>query len=212
MENKEAESSFPNGKIVLCDGRVLECYPLEQQHIADENNVELDTTGQYLTYGNNKHRTHATRDEEKMAQEQLFMENALFLFNNQERILADSRMFLCPIAVENSIAYTGTSGLRAPTLGIYIEWWNSCSGTVRVNDDGSRSIVCRISGSPLSGSNSCTAVRDDGKIESISLNPFSEHWVPFTRINKRYSEAKARYKAYTLQQVLDILKSAEHKA
>ena len=44
--------------------------------------------------------------------------------------MQDSLMFLAPVAAENVLAYTGTSGFRNPTLGVYLEWWVHCEGAV----------------------------------------------------------------------------------
>ena len=69
-------------------------------------------------------------------------------------------------------------------------------------DDGVQGIVYRIAGSPLSGTNCCAAVRADGVCEKACVKSFPDSFRPFIGINCRYSEAKARYQAYTLQQVL----------
>lgn len=208
--NKQYDSegcNFPENKIVLLDGRELACFPLavEEQGKVEENKIDFDTTGRYLTIGNAPRRKKEEVPAEVSASQKLFIENALFILDNRKRILADSRMFLCPIAIENGLAYTGTSGFRSPTLGVYLEWWNACEGTLRVDDDGVRSLVYHIAGSPLSGTNRCTAIREDGTSEKVSLQPFSKYWLPFTKINKRYDIAKARYQAYDLQEVLALL-------
>ena len=76
---------------------------------------------------------------------------------------------------------------------------------MRIDKKGRRSLVYHMAGSPLSGSNRSSVVREDGKIETVTLSPFINHWSPFIKINTRYTEAKVRYQAYTLQEVLDIL-------
>lgn len=44
---------FPPGKIVLLDGREIDCHPREEGRgcNVDYNNMELDTTGRYLSFG-----------------------------------------------------------------------------------------------------------------------------------------------------------------
>ena len=123
--------------------------------------------------------------------------------------MQDSRMFLAPVAVQSGLAYTGTSGFRNPTVGVYLEWWSCCKGAVRSGGNGAESLVYYMAGSPLSGANRCAAVHEDGTEEGVALRSFSDYWRSFMKINQRYSEAKARYQAYSLQQVLDILKSGE---
>ena len=60
----------------------------------------------------------------------LFFWEAFFLYEHKEQILADSRMSLTPLPFENNLAYTGTSGLRNATLGVYLEWWDECERAV----------------------------------------------------------------------------------
>lgn len=204
---KEEKDLFPEGKIILTDGRMLDCYPFIEQkpEKIETDPLQLDTTGQYLIIGRRKPtpvpKPSATVEEQR----QLFISNAFYLLAHKERILSDSRMFLCPVAIQNGIAYTGTSGFRKPTLGVYLEWWGLVEEAMRTDKKGCRSLVYQLAGSPLSGRNSCATIREDGKIEAVSLSSFSRHWVPFMHLNQRYTEAKQLYQAYTLQEVLDIL-------
>lgn len=197
---------FPAGKIVLLDGTALECYPREGwcDKAVDYNNLEFDTTGKYLSFGKKRYRSKEFIEELKQFLErQKFVENAFMLLQNKEFILQDSRMFLAPVAVENCLAYTGTSGFRNPTIGVYLEWWSICKGTLITDENGVRSLVYRMAGSPLSGINSCTAIREDGEERTVNLHPFSDCWRSFMKINQRYSEAKSRYEAFSLQHVIE---------
>ena len=45
------------------------------------------------------------------------------------------------------------------------------------------------------------------KIDTVL--PFTDVWHPFKEINTYYDEAKSKYEAYTLQQVLAILNNEE---
>jgi hypothetical protein len=90
---------------------------------------------------------------------------------------------------------------------VYLEWWTHCDGALMMDEDGVRSLVYRLAGSPLSGANRCMAVREDGKEEIVSLRPFSDYWRSFMKINQRYSDAKSRYEAYSLRQVIVLLKN-----
>ena len=198
--------------ITLMNGAVLECFPKESQPCDIEpNKMQLDATGKYLSIGNEKpykgkeKAPIAPTEELEQQQKKLFTDNAFYLLAHSERIMRDSRMFLAPVAVHNGLAYTGTSGFRNPTIGIYLEWWNECARTLRTDDEGNRSLIFHLAGSPLSGSNCCAEVYEDGRIESVSVHSFIDHWRPFMAINQRYTEAKNMHQAYTLQQVLDIL-------
>ena len=114
-------------------------------------------------------------------------------------------MFLAPVAVQNGLAYTGTSGFNAPAVGIYLEWWATCPEALRTDKEGHRSLVFHLAGSPLSGANRCAEVYEDGRVKSVSVSLFASHWQSFTAINTRYDEAKHIYQVYTLEQGLDIL-------
>lgn len=203
---QDENETFPDGKIVLLNGVQLDCYPLENEDIEAgfQDKLELDTTGQYVTVRKCKPKTMPVSDE-KMQEQQLFVDNAFYLLAHMDRIMNDSRMFLAPVAVQSGLAYTGTSGFSRPTLGVYLEWWQTCDGAMRIDNEGSRSLVYHLAGSPLSGSNRSSSVREDGKIETVALSSFISYWSPFIKINTRYTEAKVRYQAYTLQEVLDIL-------
>ena len=208
---KKEQEVFPRNKIILWDGRMLDCYPIAAQvpNEIEDDHFELDKTGQYFIIGTKKPKPTPPPSIDMEEQKQLFVKNAFYLLAHKERILSDSRMFLCPVAIQSGLAYTGISGFRRPTLGVYLEWWALVKGAMRTDNKGRRSLVYYIAGSPLSGSNRCGAVREDGKTETVTLLPFNEHWSPFTYINSRYHEAKQLYQAYTLQEVLDILDEEE---
>jgi hypothetical protein len=109
----------PAGQIQLLDGRVLDCYPSEGPKCEVENELRLDTTGTYLVVGRQKKPIGEIdkSDDEKKELEKLFLDNAFVLLANKERILSDSRMFLCPLPFcRNGLAYTGTSGFHRPTF------------------------------------------------------------------------------------------------
>ena len=204
LESKETE--FPEGKIITLDNRVLECYPIANENVnVVDDQMKLDTTGRYLTIGNKKPKPEPPTPKDIEEQRELFINNAFYLLAHKERIMSDSRMFLCPVAVQSGIAYTGTSGFKRPTLGIYLEWWALAPNAMQTDKKGRKLLVYQIAGSPLSGANHCGAIRDDGKREIVTLLSFGSHWGPFTHINHRYNEAKYMYQAYTLQDVLDIL-------
>ena len=205
-KHQDEKEAFPDGKIVLLNGTQLDCYPLADEDIESEfqDKLELDTTGQYVTVRKCKPRITPVSDE-CMQRQQLFADNAFYLLAHMDRIMNDSRMFLAPVAARNGLAYTGTSGFKRPTLGVYLEWWQTSDETMRINNEGCRSLVFTLAGSPLSGMNRCSAVREDGNIEIVSLSSFNRHCGSFIKINARYTEAKVRYQAYTLQEVLDIL-------
>ena len=205
-KHQDEKEAFPDGKIVLLNGTQLDCYPLADEDIESEfqDKLELDTTGQYVTVRKCKPRITPVSDE-CMQRQQLFADNAFYLLPHMDRIMNDSRMFLAPVAARNGLAYTGTSGFKRPTLGVYLEWWQTSDDAMRIDNEGCRSLVYSLAGSPLSGMNRCSTVREDGNIETVTLSSFGRHCGSFIIINTRYTEAKVHYQAYTLQEVLDIL-------
>lgn len=203
--DKENALEHPNGKIKLLNGTVLDCYPLEQPEDKTDNAMKLDTTGTYLVVGGKKPAETPRSDEEKEEEEKLFLSNAFRFFRYRDRIMSDSRMFLCPIPIQSNIAYTGTRGFRRPTLGIYLELWLNCERASLYEENGTKQLVYHIAGSPLSGSNHCAFVDVNGKTELQSIASFISLWPTFIDINCRYDEAKDKYQAYTLKQVVEIL-------
>ena len=171
----------PEEKIQLLNGTVLDCYPLEQPAAAPRSN------------------------EEKHEEINLFVSSAFRFLKYRNRIMSDSRMFLCPVPIQNGLTNIGTSGFHHPTLGVYIEWWLSCESAMICSGIETNKVVYHIAGSPLSGSNRCGVVDENGKTETESIHPFSSLWPIFMRINNRYDEAKSLYQAYSLKQVVEIL-------
>lgn len=210
-ENSAKENSKSENQIRLINGDIIEGFPKKEATAPVKNAVELDTTGQYLIIGNRKRKKHEPTEEEiqrraqKAAAVKLFADNAFLFLCNCERIRSDSRMFLAPVEVESCLAYFGTGGFRNPTLGIYIEWWLDCLEAAQEVDD-KHWLVYYIAGSPLSGCNSCGLVSRRGETKSENIRNFSDAWRPFIKINSYYDAAKSKYEAYSLQQVIDILK------
>lgn len=196
-------------QINLIDGSELECYPIAlQPEVAETDNLALDTTGQYLQIEKKPHFDTDKEIEARRKQEavdaKLFYEHAHLFLANADKILTDSRLFLAPVHIVNGLAYTGTSGFRKPTLGVYIEWWIYHKDA---SIDAKGRPIWFISGSLLSGGNACSAVDRKGKTHRAQLNGrFSTVWRSFMEVNTRYTEVKGRYMAYDLREVIDILK------
>lgn len=205
IDTKELISEFPENSIVLLNGKELSCYPKAEATAENvDDNLELDTTGRYLVIGN-RCKAKAT-EEEQESKTTLFTDNAFLFYRNIHRIFSDSRMFLAPVPIQNGMAYTGTSGFHTPTLGVYLEWWLNCEVDMTKDGKGKDALTFHIAGSPLSGANHCSCVYPDGTIKGISHYPFRSVWSMFMKINKRYAEAKAKYEAYSLEEVVEILK------
>ena len=138
-------------------------------------------------------------EEARYVDGEIFKKNAHFLFENRERIFADSRMFLAPVNVMSGAAYIGT--LVKPTVGTYIEWWLR---------RGKEELAYFVSGSPLSGANVSSAIAKDGSLvplrpDGIFLNLVKE----FTDSHKRYIDERRKFEAYSLLEVVMRLKNIE---
>ena len=205
VETKEKDLRHPEGKILLRNGKVLDCYPKSSQpQTIIPDDIGLDLSCEYLRIkGEPKKTIHKCGRE---PWEELFFSEAFFLYDHKEQILADSRMFLTPLPFENNLAYSGTSGLRNATLGVYLEWWDECEHAVIKMDDQVQALTYFIAGSPLSGGNHCSAVDRKGETITIQFSPFLPIWSSFMRINQRYDEAKRIYQAYTLEETISKLR------
>ena len=116
-------------------------------------------------------------------------------------------MFFAPVNIQNGLAYTGISGFRNPTLGIYIEWW--LNFVDESHDNGNP--VWFISGSPLSGCNACSCADPSGQhIRMSKKKPFWDVWTTFKDINTRYTEAKQLYEACSLEEVILKFRGEEY--
>lgn len=200
-------------KIKLMDGREIDgILKSEQPKIIKPGSLRLDTTGVCLITDGQELEI-PTTDAIQIAKEKydkhLFTENAWFLLANAERIFSDSRMFLTPVKIQNGLACTGTNGLWRPTIGVYLEWWLNYKEAAT---DKNGNLVWFISGSPLSGCNCCQSVDVNGKhVDTAQRTTFSAIWRSFMEVNKRYTEAKQRCEAYTLEEVLIMLHGEDYK-
>ena len=170
----------------LLNGTVLDCYPLHQTEDKAENGL-------------------ISSENDKEKEISLFLHNAFRFLHHRDRIMSDSRMFLCPVPIQSGLAYAGTGGFENPTLGVYLEWWINCESALIGNVDKTDWLVYRIAGSPLSGANQCGIVNKNGRTDTKEIRPFSPLFSSFAGINNRYKKAKELYHAYTLKQVVEIL-------
>lgn len=199
-------------KITLMDGRELPCVlkPTQPKEI-DKENLKLDDSGQYLSIKKRVEKKDPSFEKEVARQYQhtLFTENAWLLLEHAEEIMNDSRMFLAPVNVKNGLAYSGTSGFQNPTIGIYLEWWlNYPKAAIDANGN----LIWYISGSPLSGSNCCSASTPDGEQVNIRQRTrFSDIWSSFIDVNTRYSEAKQLCEAYSLEDVVCKFRGEDYR-
>lgn len=194
--------------IELIDGTHIEAFPkAAQPETIKKDNLTLDTTGEYLQIGRRKRKPKHTNERDAIAQQrgELLCRNLHRLIAESDKILADSRMFLAPVPIQNGLAYTGTSGFHNPTLGVYIEWWRHHKCAWVIDEFGEKQPLVYIAGSPLSGANKCAYVGAEGESYGVSVTKFAPVWQSFMNVNTRYTEAKQRYEAYTIEEVVEKL-------
>ena len=178
-------TNHPYGKIRLLNDRLIEDY-----YVTHRMHNDYETNIRYYA---------------PQSACDLFVDNAHFLFKHRYAILHDSRMFLAPLYMKDGMAYTGGMGFQRPILGGYIEWWCTCSVSRVYGQDGSLNLLYLLAGSPLSGSNNCWMVGEDGVRKEVHLMSFGTAWRTFTGINTRYEPLKTHY-VYSLERVIEILK------
>ena len=84
-----------------------------------------------------------------------FLQNAFLFLDNAERILGDPRMAMARVSVSNGLAYMGA--FPTANLGTYLDWWlNSGLEEILHDNEGRKALTWSVSGSPLSGMNSCS--------------------------------------------------------
>ena len=205
METKERDVRHPEGKILLMNGNILDCIEkADRPETVESDNVEIDRTGEFLQVKGGPVKKPAIQEEPWKA---LFFQEVFFLYEHKDAVYADSRMFLTPLPFRNNLAYSGTSGLRDATLGVYLEWWDHCDRAVLKEKDRVSELTYFIAGSPLSGSNKCAVVDRRGKTwNHVFPSPFIDIWSSFMNINGRYTEAKQIYQAYTLEETVAKLR------
>lgn len=209
MKNSE---NNPNPTIQLLDGTVLTCTLREEPSAPVKyNGIELDNTGVYLSMVKNP-KLPKEDDLTKAARKyshRLFTDNAWFLLDNADKVFADSRMFLAPVHINNHLAYLGRNGFEHPTVGVYLEWWKNHS---QAATDAKGNLVWYIAGSPLSGSNCCATVDRKGEIHDMEQRTqFLDIWKSFVNVNNRYNDAKSTCEAYTLEELLIVLRGQEYR-
>lgn len=194
--------------IELTDGTCIEAFPKSvQPETIKEDKLALDTTGEYLQVGSRKRMPKRSTERDIIAQQrgELLCRNLHRLIAESDKILADSKMFLASVPIQNVLAYFGTSGFENPTLGVYIEWWRYHKCAWVIDEFGERRPLIYIAGSPLSGANKCAYVGAEGMSYGVSVTKFAPVWQSFVNVNTRYTEAKQRYEAYTLEEVIEKL-------
>ena len=149
-----------------------------------------------------------TLSPQKNSNFNLFLENAFFFLAHRERIMSDPKMSYAIVDGGNGLAYSGASELKNTTLGCYLDWWDNCLNSIDIDENGSKWVICRVSGSPLSGRNSCLAINENYKVKCIQHPSFHNLWKTLMVSNKRFNDETLQQEAYSLQEVMSELLQA----
>ena len=204
------KSAVTNNMMTLMNGQQLNVYEkLENvfpQHANNEvnNTLALDAEDEYLFVARRK-REIEQRDQERKEQREAFVRKLWFFYEHRDVIYQDSRMFMAPVPMVNSLAYTGTRGFRAPVLGVYMEWLERCEQAHVSDDNGMHAMIYQFAGSPRSGSNHCMAVNRMDQTSAVHIVGFKSLWTSFMEINTRYDDYKGEAEAFDLEVVSDII-------
>ena len=134
-----------------------------------------------------------------------FAENVPLFLKHRKEFYNDSRLFLTPAPIENGLAYTGA--FKRACIGTYLEWWEHYPESRYTDDKGNEWKVLVISGSALTGCNSCVMVNESGETFAKGLPKFSGIYTSFLKVNGRYKEAIDFYEHYTLEETIEKLKN-----
>ena len=135
-----------------------------------------------------------------------FLRNAFLFLDNAERIIGDPRMSLARVPVSNGLAYTGAFPIAC--IGAYLDWWlHSGIEEILHDKEGRNALTWVVSGSPLSGMNSCSCVYPDGSIATISHGSFGKIWKSFLDAIKRCCPEKETVEPFSIEEVVEILKT-----
>ena len=139
---------------------------------------------------------------EEKEETEVFLNNAFFLLAQRERIMNDSRMFLAEVPIKNGLDWTGS--FHYSCLGAYLEWWTICPYAVKYNSN-PVSLIIKISGNPISCSNNCEEVLEDGSRHACMLCDFMASVGKFCYILGRYMKAMNTCQVYSIKEVVEKL-------
>lgn len=200
------KSAVTNNMMTLMNGQQLNVYEkLEKvfpQHANNEvnNTLALDAEAEDLFVARRK-REIEQRDQKRKEQREAFVRSLWYFYEHRDVIYQDSRMFMAPVPMVNSLAYTGTRGFRAPVLGVYMEWLEHCEQAHVSDDNGMHAMIYQFAGSPRSGSNHCMAVNCMGETSAVHIVGFKSLWTSFMEINTRYDDYKGEAEAFDVEAV-----------
>jgi hypothetical protein len=129
-----------------------------------------------------------------------FLSNLSLLMENRERIVNDSRMFLTPTHVPNSVY--GCPSFKNVTVGMYLEWWQDYAEYSHDNDG---NLIYLIAGSSILGVSNCRSIDADGNTQPSYIRDFYAVFRSLLKVTGKYRDVVNRSQAYTLDELVAIL-------
>ena len=136
----------------------------------------------------------------------VFIDNLFLYIENRDAIFKNEMMYMAQVPVKNGLSICGP--FTPAVLGVYLKWWETCENSTGMGPDGKKWVIVKISGSGLSGANSCLKVFEDGSQEEVSVPGFMNLVRDFLRINKDFRVQKGYASNYTLEQIAEILRKS----
>lgn len=162
--------------ITLLNGKQLECFPGEPFE---------GRSNQFIF-------------KEEYENMPMFEHFVWFLLDNADKIMADSRMFLCPgYSQVFSPFFSGR-----PRLGTFLEWWLHYPEKSR--DDDGNPIFC-MSGNPMTGSHGCYSINREGNTRKVTERGFGTIIGSFVKVNSLYNDVKEECEYYEFDEVIRLL-------
>ncbi len=135
----------------------------------------------------------------------LFLANAIKIWDKRDLILNDSRLFLVPFTV-HSIAYYVAENNATATLGALVEWWEAFPKARIMKDDELYGLVTDfVIWCDIPEKSTCLFVNRDGEKGAVIYPHYDDIWQSYCSIINRYSYCLEHYQHYTMEEAVRIL-------
>lgn len=128
---------------------------------------------------------------------QQFLDNAFLLWENSDRILADKRMSMALVPIDEQ---------HPIPLCVLLELWETRDPQVLSDGKGREALIYDVAGNPLTGTNGCSCVYRNGTTARVSLRNFHPIWVNYIKSIQKYKNQHP-IGTLSLEEVVQTLKS-----
>ena len=140
-----------------------------------------------------------------------FTDNAFFLLSRSAEVLADPRMAGAIVKVSLPTPHLGSEPPVYMTLGAYLDLWLTRPASVLMSPDGHISLIYWANGNPMTGSNSCSVIRESGQVaHGVHAPSFLPVLKAFgSKVNKYRLKGSNAPEPYSLEEVVEMLRTNE---